>query len=83
MSKTDSSELEFWFGEYWKALQTTYYISIGGFDPAEADLYPVFGWIVFWTCTLFNIIILTNLLIAIVSEIFVRVMEHEVENSIL
>lgn len=65
--------MNIWFGEWWAAIQTTYYISIGGFDSEEVNLYDFWSWTIFFICTIFNIIILLNLLIAIVNDIFNRV----------
>lgn len=69
-----------WFGEWWHAFRTTYYVSLGGFDPAETDLYSLFTWPIFFLCSIFNIIILLNLLIAIVCDIFDRVLAQATEN---
>lgn len=75
-----SGMMNIWFGEWWAALQTTYYISLGGFDPEEIDKYNFMAWLIFLLCSIFNIIILLNLLIAIVSDIFSRVITEQVEN---
>ena len=76
-----SGSISLWFGEWWHAIQTTYYISIGGFETDEVNLYSFWSWPIFFFCTIFNIIILLNLLIAIVNEIFNRVMVQKVQKS--
>ena len=69
-----------YFGEWHNAMRTTYYISIGDFDADEMNQYSFWAWPVFFWCTIFNIIILLNLLIAIVNDIFNRVMTKRLEN---
>ena len=69
-----------WFGEWHMALRTTYYISIGDFSDDEMNKYSFYAWPVFFWCTIFNIIVLMNLLIAIVNDIFNRVMSRRLEN---
>lgn len=43
-------------------------------------MYNFWSWLIFLLCTIFNIIILLNLLIAIVNDIFNRVISERVEN---
>lgn len=43
--------------------------ALGEFNP-DLEFYQAEDWIVFFLCSLFNIIVLLNLLIAIVSETF-------------
>ena len=69
-----------WFGEYYNSIRTTYYISLGSFDSGETDLYSFWTWPIFFLCTILNIIILLNLVIAIVCDIFTRVLDKSVEN---
>ena len=69
-----------WFGEWWSAIMNSYYIALGAFDPGEVSLYSIFAWPIFLACTLFNIIVLSNLLIAIVCEIFNEVLAQKHEN---
>lgn len=78
--ETFGEAVDILFGEWWRAIQTTYYISIGGFETEEVNLYSIWSWPIFFFCTIFNIIILLNLLIAIVNEIFNRVMVQKVQN---
>ena len=45
------------------------------------EFYNESNWLVFFLCCIFNIILLLNLLIAIISETFARIAESAVANS--
>jgi hypothetical protein len=53
----------------------TYCLILGGFDPADYDnsIAYAFVMILFLLCTIFNMIVMLNLLIAIISESFANV----------
>ena len=52
----------------------------GGFDEALAE-YRNADWIIFILCCVFNMIVLLNLLIAIVSQTFADMLEAKVEEE--
>ena len=60
-------------GEYVEAWQKSFLAALGEFDPLELDSYSDGQWLVFILCVIFNIILLLNLLIAIISETYERV----------
>ena len=62
---------------YIKAIQDSYDSAIGG-GPEIFGEYNEFDWLIYFLCTLFNLIILLNLLIAIISETFSKVAESAV-----
>jgi len=73
----DSIYMNFLYG-YISTLQQSYEVAIGeGSDRFEK--YNQFDWLIFMLCTLFNVIILLNLLIAIISETFTRVNDTAVQ----
>ena len=49
-----------------------YNMSLGEYDNSYG-LAPTLGWVLFTICTLFNMIVMLNLLIAIISDTFARV----------
>ena len=69
-----------WLGEWIAAIRYTYYSGLGNFENSEADEYGFFSWLIFFLATIFNIVILFNLLIAIVNDIFNRVISQKYEN---
>ena len=60
------------FESYFQALWFSFYNAMGNFimDGFEED---TIGWALFFACTLFNMIVMLNLLIAIISETYNRV----------
>ena len=52
----------------------SYNIALGTFDPVETDEYNIYTYVLFIFFSILNIIIMMNLVIAIVNDIFVRVM---------
>lgn len=54
--------------------------ALGEFDENLA-VYRETDWLVFMLCAIFNIILLLNLLIAIISETFTRISEKRTETS--
>ena len=71
-------------------MEVIYLLTNGEFPLGAVDTYDRFGWAIFALCTVFNLIIMLNLLITIISEVFAgvlasrdeRVFEERV-NSIL
>ena len=57
--------------------QKSFLVSLGEFDP-NLEYYREQDWIVFLLCCIFNIIVLLNLLIAIISETFTKISEQQV-----
>lgn len=53
-----------------------YNMCLGAYENDYGDLAPTFGYILFIACTLFNMIVMFNLLIAIISETFAKVNEN-------
>lgn len=72
-----------WFGEWIRAIKTTYYWSLGNFDSDEADGYSFASWFIFFILTIFNIVILINLLIALVNEIYNVVSAQKYETMLM
>ena len=56
--------------------------ALGEFDD-NLGSYRESDWLVFMLCAIFNIILLLNLLIAIISETFTRISEKRTETSYL
>ena len=55
-----------------------YNLSLGSYDNSYGTVAPALGYFLFWCCTLFNMIVMLNLLIAIISETFSQVNENAV-----
>ena len=53
---------------------------MGEFD-GNMEFYRESDWLVFFLCCIFNIILLLNLLIAIISETFAKISESAIANS--
>lgn len=56
-----------------------YNMCLGAFENEYGEAAPTFAWILFLLCTLFNMIVMFNLLIAIISETFAKVNENAVQ----
>ena len=61
-------------------MQESYISAIGG-APIQLKEYNEFDWLIYMSCTLFNVIILLNLLIAIISDTFSRVNETAIQTN--
>ena len=48
-------------------------MALGEFDTDNLELYREIDWFIFFLCCIFNIILLLNLLIAIISETYTNV----------
>lgn len=59
-----------WLGKWITSVKSVYYWSLGEFDANEADTFQFGSFLIFLILTIFNIVILINLLIALVNEIF-------------
>ena len=68
MSTSPNLELN----EWGNAIQTIFYSALGGFDPEEVNRYPVALWLWFVLILFIMMVIMMNLLIAIVSDVFDR-----------
>ena len=62
------------------AWQKSFLVALGEFDENLA-FYREEDWLVFLLCCLFNIIVLLNLLIAIISETYTRIADLKTQNS--
>lgn len=62
------------------AWQKSFLVALGEFDE-NLDFYREEDWLVFLLCCLFNIIVLLNLLIAIISETYTRIADLKTQNS--
>ena len=51
-------------------------VTLGEFDP-NLEFYREVDWFVFFICIFFNIVVLFNLLIAIISETYTRISEEK------
>ena len=65
---------------YVKNWQKSFLAALGEFD-GDLDKYREIDWFVFLLCAIFNIILLLNLLIAIISETYTRVSDTKHETS--
>ena len=62
------------------AWQKSYLTSLGEFD-GNLEFYSEIDWLVFFICTVFNVILLFNLLISIIMETFARINETRAETT--
>ena len=76
----DESNYEKYFSPYVDELKLSFLTAFGGFDENLAE-YRNADWIVFIICIIFNMIVLLNLLIAIVSQTFADMLEAKVEEE--
>ena len=66
--------------QYVQSWQRSFLISLGEFDE-NMEFYRESDWLVFFICCIFNIILLLNLLIAIISETYETISTAAVANS--
>ena len=70
--------------QYWQpyilSWQRSFLIALGEFD-GNMENYSEADWLVFFLCCIFNIILLLNLLIAIISDTFAVISASAVANS--
>ena len=74
----DGTWYENYASSYVKNWQKSFLTALGEFDD-NLDKYREIDWLVFLLCAIFNIILLLNLLIAIISETYARVSDSRVE----
>ena len=78
----DAGLYEKYFKSYIQALQKSFLTALGEFDDSVTDGSMREGdWIVFLLCAIFNIILLLNLLIAIISETYTDVSATKIESN--
>lgn len=65
---------------YTLAWQKSFLVVIGEFDDNLGD-YRDQDWLIFFICVIFNIILLLNLLIAIISETYSRISTTSVQTG--
>ena len=70
-----------YLGEYIYHWKNSFITGIGGFDPAQTTHYTDSQWLLFFTCILFNVVVLANLFLAIVGQIFGEVYDTQVERT--
>ena len=76
----DATTYEKYIEGYVKAWQGSFVLSLGEF-PGNLEFYRESDWLVFFLACIFNIILLLNLLIAIISETFAAVAGEAIANS--
>ena len=77
----DAGLYDKYFKSYILALQKSFLTALGEFDDSVTDGSMREGdWIVFLLCAIFNIILLLNLLIAIISETYTNVSATKIES---
>ena len=74
------TDYEKYFEGYVNELKLSFLTAFGGFDENLAE-YRNADWLVFILCIIFNMIVLLNLLIAIVSQTFADMLEAKVEEE--
>ena len=62
------------------AWQNSFLIALGEFDE-NLEFYREIDWLVFLICCFFNMIVMLNLLIAIISETFANIAAEQVNNT--
>ena len=62
-------------------MQSSFLIALGDFGNIDLAHYREIDWVIFVLCCVFNIIVLLNLLIAIISETYTRIAEQSIQNS--
>ena len=63
-----------------KAWQKSFLVVIGEFD-GNLEFYREGDWLIFFICVIFNIVLLLNLLIAIISETYTRISATSVQTG--
>ena len=63
------------------SLQSSFLIALGDFGNIDLAHYREIDWVIFVLCCVFNIIVLLNLLIAIISETYTRIADQSIQNS--
>ena len=62
-------------------MQSSFLIALGDFGNIDLAHYREIDWVIFVLCCVFNIIVLLNLLIAIISETYTRIADQSIQNS--
>ena len=81
--QADYDALPFWyfFEQYIFFLKATFKVSLGEFDDLNLEDYNNQDWLVFFFCCIFNIIVLLNLLIAIISETYDKISKTSLQTA--
>ena len=77
---SDADFYELYFSRFVAAWQRSFMTALGDFDE-NLDLYREGDWLVFLICCFFNVIVMLNLLIAIISETFAIINAEQVNNT--
>jgi len=62
------------------AWQKSFLVALGEFH-GELEHYPAFDWVVFFLAAFFNLIVMLNLLISIISETYTNISESRLQTS--
>lgn len=71
-------EIETWL-PYLAQVEGAYLLTNGEFALDNIEKYDKFGWFIFFLATIFNLIIMLNLLLSIIAETFGRVIQKSHE----
>lgn len=72
---------ERYFKTFTEAWQHSFLVALGEFDYINLDFFNEGDFLIFFICCIFNIILLLNLLIAIISETYSRVSEVSIQTQ--
>ena len=72
---------EKYFRESTDVVKSTILIAIGVFDDSNQEVMGKGEWLVFLLCCIFNLVLLLNLLVAVINEIYERVSETKIETT--
>ena len=77
----EANNYEKYWQSYVAALQSSFLTSLGDFGQINLTHFREIDWVMFVLCCVFNIIVLLNLLIAIISATYTRIAEQSIQNS--
>lgn len=76
----DSSDYDKFLQAYVSAWQSSFLVALGEFD-GNLEFYRDQDWLVFFVCCFFNMIVMLNLLIAIISDSYGRIAGNQVNHT--
>ena len=76
----DSSDYDKFLKAYVSAWQSSFLVALGEFD-GNLEFYRDQDWLVFFVCCFFNMIVMLNLLIAIISDSYGRIAGNQVNHT--
>ena len=78
----DATDYEKYWQGYVRAIQNSFITSIGDFDyKLNIEVFNEGEWVIFILCAVFNVILLLNLLIAIISQTFEKIRKTKSETA--